>query len=227
MTTRAHTQGDSLDDIAAARGGAVEYDPTRPSIAATTPSRARVEAGCRTGSCRGGQIAEPHDCRESSTEVYQPSDGLARREPLDTRAPIALHSTKRLVFRIGALHASRVLLSQGHPGPPAERGGRRPPRPAARAGHRLAPRSADPHDARHARPGHLAQLVTDHAYKSVEITGSSPKGVTQAIDGAIAKAAKSLRHLDWFEVITMRGEIEDGRVAHYQVTLKIGFRLDD
>jgi dodecin len=70
--------------------------------------------------------------------------------------------------------------------------------------------------------------MTDHVYKSVEITGSSTDGVTQAIDRAIAKASESLRHLDWFEVTDIRGHIgEDSRVAHYQVTLKIGFRLEE
>jgi dodecin len=68
--------------------------------------------------------------------------------------------------------------------------------------------------------------MTDHVYKTVEITGSSPDGVTQAIDRAIAKAAETVRGLDWFEVTSVRGQIEDGRVAHYQATLKIGFRLD-
>jgi flavin-binding protein dodecin len=69
--------------------------------------------------------------------------------------------------------------------------------------------------------------MSDHVYKSVEITGTSPAGVKEAIDAAIAKASQTLRNLDWFEVIGMRGHIEDGRVAHYQVTLKIGFRLED
>ena len=69
--------------------------------------------------------------------------------------------------------------------------------------------------------------MSEHVYKSVEITGSSPAGVKEAIDGAIAKASQSVRNLDWFEVISIRGQIDDGRVAHYQVTLKIGFRLDD
>ena len=68
--------------------------------------------------------------------------------------------------------------------------------------------------------------MSDHVYKSVEITGTSPAGVTEAIDGAIAKASQSVRHLDWFEVISIRGQIDDSRVAHYQVTLKIGFRLE-
>jgi len=70
--------------------------------------------------------------------------------------------------------------------------------------------------------------MTDRVYKTVEITGSSPEGVTQAIDRAIAKASETLRHLDWFEVTEIRGHIgEGGRVAHYQVTLKLGFRLED
>ena len=69
--------------------------------------------------------------------------------------------------------------------------------------------------------------MTDHVYKSVEITGTSPEGVTQAIDRAIAKASQTVRNLDWFELISVRGQIDDGRVAHYQATLKIGFRLED
>jgi dodecin len=69
--------------------------------------------------------------------------------------------------------------------------------------------------------------MSDHVYKSVEITGTSPAGVKEAIDGAIAKASKSVRNLDWFEVMSIRGQIADGAVAHYQVTLKIGFRLED
>jgi flavin-binding protein dodecin len=70
--------------------------------------------------------------------------------------------------------------------------------------------------------------MADHVYKSVEITGSSPEGLTQAIERAIAKASETLRNLDWFEVIETRGHIgDDGRVAHYQVTLKIGFRLEE
>ena len=69
--------------------------------------------------------------------------------------------------------------------------------------------------------------MSDHVYKSVEITGSSPAGVTEAIDRAIAKASETLRNLDWFEVATVRGQIDEARVAHYQVTLKIGFRLED
>jgi flavin-binding protein dodecin len=69
--------------------------------------------------------------------------------------------------------------------------------------------------------------MSDHVYKSVEVTGSSPEGVTQAIDRAIAKASETLRNLDWFELVAVRGYIDEGKVAHYQATLKIGFRLDD
>jgi flavin-binding protein dodecin len=69
--------------------------------------------------------------------------------------------------------------------------------------------------------------MSDHVYKSVEITGSSPEGITQAVDRAIAKASESLRNLDWFEVTSIRGVLADGAVAHYQVTLKVGFRLED
>jgi flavin-binding protein dodecin len=69
--------------------------------------------------------------------------------------------------------------------------------------------------------------MTDHVYKTIEITGSSPDGVTQAIDRAVTKASQSLRGLDWFEVTEIRGHIEEGSVAHYQVTLKVGFRLED
>ena len=68
--------------------------------------------------------------------------------------------------------------------------------------------------------------MSDHVYKSVEITGTSPEGVREAIDGAIAKASQSVRNLDWFEVVSIRGQIDEGRVAHYQVTLKFGFRLE-
>lgn len=63
-------------------------------------------------------------------------------------------------------------------------------------------------------------------YKSVSIVGTSPESVSDAIETAISKASKTLHNLDWFEVEQIRGHIEDGKVAHYQVALKIGFRLD-
>lgn len=68
--------------------------------------------------------------------------------------------------------------------------------------------------------------MTGHVYKSVEITGTSTDGVTEAIQTAITKASQTLRHLDWFEVIGVRGHLGEGGVAHYQVTLKVGFRLE-
>ena len=68
--------------------------------------------------------------------------------------------------------------------------------------------------------------MANHVYKTVELTGSSPDGVQQAIANAVAKAANTLHNLRWFEVIGTRGEIEDGRVAHWQVTMKVGFTLD-
>lgn len=67
----------------------------------------------------------------------------------------------------------------------------------------------------------------DHVYKTVEITGTSSAGVTQAIEVAISKASVSLRNIDWFEVVGVRGHVADGAVGHYQVTVKVGFRLED
>ena len=69
--------------------------------------------------------------------------------------------------------------------------------------------------------------MSDHVYKTVEITGSSSEGITQAISNAVSKASQSLRHIGWFEVHNVRGVVDNDRVAHYQVTLKIGFRLED
>ena len=69
--------------------------------------------------------------------------------------------------------------------------------------------------------------MSDHVYKSIEITGSSPDGLTEAINGAVTKASQSVRNIDWFEVTEIRGHVEQGSVAHYQVTLKLGFRLED
>lgn len=65
-----------------------------------------------------------------------------------------------------------------------------------------------------------------HVYKMVEVVGSSSDGTDDAIRNAIAEAGKTLRHLDWFEVMETRGHIVDGKIAHFQVRLKIGFRLD-
>lgn len=69
--------------------------------------------------------------------------------------------------------------------------------------------------------------MSDHVYKKVEIVGSSPKSIEDAVHNALARAAKSLHNLRWFEVVETRGHIEGGKVGHWQVTVKIGFTLDD
>ncbi len=69
--------------------------------------------------------------------------------------------------------------------------------------------------------------MPDRCYKLVEIVGTSSESSDQAIRNAIAKASATMRHLDWFQVVETRGHIVDGKVAHYQVVLKVGFRLED
>ncbi|SDN56391.1 dodecin [Ensifer sp. YR511] len=69
--------------------------------------------------------------------------------------------------------------------------------------------------------------MSDHVYKKVELVGSSKSSVTDAIETAIARASKTMRNLEWFEVDQIRGHIKDGKVAHYQVVMKVGFRIDD
>jgi flavin-binding protein dodecin len=66
----------------------------------------------------------------------------------------------------------------------------------------------------------------NHVYKTIELTGSSPRGIEDAIANAVAKAGKTLHNLRWFQVTDTRGEIEGGKVAHWQVTMKVGFTLD-
>jgi hypothetical protein len=66
-----------------------------------------------------------------------------------------------------------------------------------------------------------------HTYKKVEVVGSSRISSDDAINNALAECAKSIRNLEWFEVLESRGHIENGKVGHYQVTLKVGFRLSD
>jgi dodecin len=68
--------------------------------------------------------------------------------------------------------------------------------------------------------------MADNTYRVTEIVGSSSESIDDAIRGAIARANETLRNLDWFEVVETRGHIENGAVAHYQVHLKVGFRLD-
>jgi flavin-binding protein dodecin len=68
--------------------------------------------------------------------------------------------------------------------------------------------------------------MSDHVYKTVEVTGSSTDVVSEAVRAAVAKAAQTLRNLEWFEVTQIRGQISEGSVSYFQVTLKLGFRLD-
>ena len=69
--------------------------------------------------------------------------------------------------------------------------------------------------------------MSDHTYRVVEIVGSSQSGIDDAIRGAVEDASKTIRNIGWFEVVETRGHVEDGKVKHFQVTLKIGFTLDD
>jgi flavin-binding protein dodecin len=69
--------------------------------------------------------------------------------------------------------------------------------------------------------------MSNHVYKHIELTGSSTKNIEDAVSGAIAKASASLRNIHWFEVVETRGHVENGKVAHWQVTIKVGFTLED
>lgn len=69
--------------------------------------------------------------------------------------------------------------------------------------------------------------MTDHTYSISEIVGSSPDGVDAAIRNAIDRAGRTLRNIDWFEVVSIRGHAHDDDVLHFQVTVKVGFRLED
>jgi dodecin len=69
--------------------------------------------------------------------------------------------------------------------------------------------------------------MTEHTYKHIELTGSSAKSSDDAVRNAIAQAAKSVRNLRWFQVTETRGHIAEGKVAHWQVSLKVGFTLED
>jgi hypothetical protein len=67
--------------------------------------------------------------------------------------------------------------------------------------------------------------MSNHVYKIIEIVGSSPKSIEDAIEKAVARASQTLDELRWFEVVNTRGHVEGGKVAHYQVTLRVGFTL--
>jgi dodecin len=69
--------------------------------------------------------------------------------------------------------------------------------------------------------------MSEHVYSVTEIVGSSPESVEAAIRNAVSRASRTLRHLDWFEVKEVRGHLENGEIAHFQVGLKVGFRLED
>jgi flavin-binding protein dodecin len=69
--------------------------------------------------------------------------------------------------------------------------------------------------------------MSDHVYRVTEIVGSSTKGSDDAIRNALERAKQTLRNLEWFEVVNTRGHIEDGAIGHFQVTIKVGFRLED
>jgi hypothetical protein len=69
--------------------------------------------------------------------------------------------------------------------------------------------------------------MSDNVYKIIEVVGSSATGIEDAVEKAVARAASTVRDIRWFEVKETRGHVEDGRVAHYQVTLRIGFTLAD
>ena len=69
--------------------------------------------------------------------------------------------------------------------------------------------------------------MSDRTYRVTEIVGTSPDGTDAAVRNGLHRAGQTLRHLDWFEVTEIRGQLEDGVIAHFQVTMKVGFRLED
>ncbi len=69
--------------------------------------------------------------------------------------------------------------------------------------------------------------MSEHVYKHIELTGSSPRSSDDAVQNAIVKASKTIRELRWFEVLQTRGHIENGRIGHWQVTIKVGFTLEE
>ncbi len=68
--------------------------------------------------------------------------------------------------------------------------------------------------------------MSDHIYKIIELTGSSPESTDQAIRSAVRKAGETVKHMDWFEVVETRGSIQGGEVEFWQVTIKVGFRIE-
>ncbi|MBZ9642379.1 dodecin [Streptomyces sp. PSKA30] len=69
--------------------------------------------------------------------------------------------------------------------------------------------------------------MSNHTYRVTDIVGTSPEGVDKAIRNGISRASQTLRNLDWFEVTEVRGQLDNGEIAHWQVSMKVGFRLED
>jgi len=69
--------------------------------------------------------------------------------------------------------------------------------------------------------------MANHVYKHIELTGTSPSGIEEAIQDAIARASKTVRSMRWMEVLETRGHVENGKVSQWQVTVKVGFTLDE
>jgi flavin-binding protein dodecin len=70
-------------------------------------------------------------------------------------------------------------------------------------------------------------MQDDHVYRKTDLVGSSKESITKAVETAIDRAAKTLRHIEWFEVTEIRGRVQDGKVMQYQVSLQVGFRVED
>jgi len=68
--------------------------------------------------------------------------------------------------------------------------------------------------------------MADHIYEKIELVGSSPKGIEDAVNNALSRAKKTVRNMRWFEITETRGYLEEGKIAHWQVTLKVGFTLE-
>lgn len=68
--------------------------------------------------------------------------------------------------------------------------------------------------------------MSNHVYKQIELTGSSPTSIEDAVSTAISKASETLRHIQWFNVVETRGHVVDGKIAHWQVTIKVGFTME-
>ena len=69
--------------------------------------------------------------------------------------------------------------------------------------------------------------MSNHVYKTIELVGSSPTGIEDAVQNAVSRAAATIHNLRWFEVVETRGHLENGKIGHWQVTIKVGFTLDD